>query len=459
MKEDNGLNSSIQMIYALGQLGWSTLVNIIGLQLVYFYIPPQNAGIPQFITGVTFLGVINAITLIAASGRFLDAITDPIVANLSDRSTHSKGRRIPFLCWGALPAALFCILIFFPPVLEISVWNIGWLLLIQALFYIALTIYVTPYFALLPEMANNSDERLNLSTWISITYALGIIVAAQVPMVANLLEDMLAIQKFRALQCAIALFSFIAMLLMYIPVIFIDEKKYCDSQPTSVPLFESLKQVLKNVHFRYYVIADFSYFTGLTIINTGLLYYITVLLLQEEALVGTLLTMMVVISFIFYPIVNILAKKIGKKILIVLSFLTMGGVFLFITFLGKMPIPVDLQGYLLAVLEAIPLAFLGVLPNAVLADIAEHSVLKTGQKQEGIYFATRTLMQKFGQTFGVLIFATLTTFGKDPGNDLGIRLSGIIGMFLCLIAGFIFSRYKEKRVLSEMKEFESELKL
>jgi len=46
----------------------------------------------------------------------------------------------------------------------------------------------------------------------------------------------------------------------------------------------------------------------------------------------------------------------------------------------------------------------------------------------------------------------LTTLGKDPGDDLGIRLSGIVGFALCLIAGFIFMRYDEKKLLAEMEE-------
>lgn len=98
---------------------------------------------------------------------------------------------------------------------------------------------------------------------------------------------------------------------------------------------------------------------------------------------------------------------------------------------------------------AFPLAFLGVLPNAVLADIAGHDALKTREKKEGMYFAARTLLQKFGQTFGILVFAMLTTFGVDPGQDLGIRLSGLAGFGLCFLAGVVFTRYKERELLRE----------
>ncbi|HMB20189.1 MAG TPA: MFS transporter, partial [Spirochaetota bacterium] len=162
--------------YAIGQLGWSTLINIIGLQLVYFYIPPEGSGIETFIPQVTFLMVINIITMIAAGGRLWDAITDPLIANLSDRWKGKRGRRIPFLAAGAVPAALFCTLMFVPIVMGQSGWNVAWLFAMQTFFYLFLTVYVTPFFALIPELGHTADERLNLSTWISITYALGIMV-------------------------------------------------------------------------------------------------------------------------------------------------------------------------------------------------------------------------------------------------------------------------------------------
>ena len=79
------------------------------------------------------------------------------------------------------------------------------------------------------------------------------------------------------------------------------------------------------------------------------------------------------------------------------------------------------------------------LPNAVLADIAQEDAIRTKEQREGMFFAARTLMQKFGQTFGVVSFAMLTTLGRDVGDDLGVRLSGLVGFALCLVAGIVFA--------------------
>ncbi len=437
---------SKQLAYAVGQLGWSTLVNIVGVALVFFYLPPDTSDLPDLITTATFFGFLNAITLIAASGRLLDAVTDPWIAGMSDRSRNPKGRRVPFMTRGALPAAVFLVLMFLPPSTTESGWNIAWVAVTQALFYIFLTVYVTPYFALLPEMGHTPRERLNLSTWISITFALGIILAGLTPAIAEAIEGAFGTSPLRSFQMAVAALAAIALICMYVPVVVLDEKRYSAGTPSSIPLGQAVRATFANSSFRKFVVSDFAYFTGLTIVQTGLLFYVTVLLEQEEELVATLLAVLVIVSFLFYPLVNLLARKLGKKPLMVAAFLWMAIVFLGVPLLGKLSFAPAAQGYLLILLLAIPLAFLGVLPNAVLADIAEHDARETGEQREGMFFAARTLMQKFGQTFGVVSFAMLTTLGRDVGDDLGVRLSGLVGFTLCVVAGVVFSRYDEARV-------------
>ena len=61
---------------------------------------------------------------------------------------------------GAIPAAVFLVLMFVPPFSEQSGWNIVWLVVFQALFYVFLTVYVTPFFALLPEMGHTPEDAV-----------------------------------------------------------------------------------------------------------------------------------------------------------------------------------------------------------------------------------------------------------------------------------------------------------
>lgn len=450
-----------QIFYAIGQFGWSITINIIGIQLVYFYTPPENAGLPYFIPQIVFLGFLNLVSILAASGRLFDAITDPIIAGLSDRSKHPKGRRIPFLQWGAIPTGIFCFLIFFPIIKEISYWNVVYILIVQALYFLFLTVYVTPYFALLAELGHTANQRLNLSTYISITYALGIIVASQVPAIANTIKEIYKIDSVSSLQYAIGILLILAVIFMLIPALTIEEKRYCKAEPSDVSILESLKSTFKNKYFKYYVIADFSYFAALTIIMTGLLFYTTVLLFPEdktkgENIIGILLPVMILTSFILYPVVNVLAKKFGKKNLVVISFGIMSFVFLNVYFLGEKFynsfLSPEVQAFGIVILYSIPLSFVSILPNAILADIAEYDAILTNTPKEAMYFAARTFLQKLGQTFGIFLFAILLLFGKDPGNDFGIRLTGIGGFILCFLATVIFMKYDEKSVLEKLEK-------
>lgn len=436
-------------IYAIGQLGWATMINVIGLQLVYFYIPTVDSGIPVFISQATFLLVLNAVAILGAIGRVFDAFTDPIIAYFSDKYDHPNGRRIPFMRWGILPAGISFFLLFYPIVDGASWINIAWFLVIQFIFYASLTVYVTPYLTLISEFGHTPKERLNLATYISVTYAIGIAIAAQVPGIATaILESGFCSTIVESIQTAIMAIAIFSMICMLIPTLSLKEKLHSIGKKSEVAFMTSLKSTFKNKHFKYYIIADLSYFLGMTLVMTGLLYYITVLLELGEEKSGLLTTVMIIISFLVYPIVNKLAKIVGKKKLICFAFVLMAINFISIYFLGKMPFANMTQAWILIAMMAVPMAFLGILPNAVLADIALHSSKTTGVNQEGMYFAARTLMQKFGQTIGIFLFAVLTTFGKDIGDDLGIRLSGIVGAAFCIFAAVYFLFYNEKEVLS-----------
>ena len=96
-----------------------------------------------------------------------------------------------------------------------------------------------------------------------------------------------------------------------------------------------------------------------------------------------------------------------------------------------------------AILLSVPAAFLGILPYSVIAEIAERDSQRTGQQKEAMYFAVRNFSTKLGQTLGIMTFAILTLYGKDPGNDFGIRMAGVFGAILCIFAGIIFVKFKD----------------
>ncbi len=446
---DVALPRSVVLALSIGHGGMSVLINLLGILLVYFYLPPETAGLPQLVTDATFLVVLNAVVLVAAAGRLTDAVTDPLIAVISDRSTHPKGRRIPLMRLGAVPAALAAFGMFVPPVGSVSAWNIVWLLGVQVVLYVALTAYVTPAFSLVADLGRTPAERLDLATWTSVAWAVGIVVAAMTPFLSAVMEG-LGASTIRAWQISVAVVCLIAAVAMLYPTHVIDEPRWARSQPSAVPLRDSVANLAVNPFFRFYLAADFAYFCGLTIIQTGLLYYVTVLLELDETLTAPLLLLMVVLAIFLYPVVNRLAKKRSGRGLVVFAFGIASIDFLGVVFLGRFPVPNWLEAVLLIAIFSVPFAILSVLPGWILADIAEHSTLHTGNATAAMFFAARTFLQKISQTVGVILFALLTSFGRDIGDDRGIRLSGLAGVVLYFAAAALFHRYDEDRLQREL---------
>lgn len=435
-----------ELAYACGMVGWSIMTNLIIVMLPYFYLPPSNAGLVILMPQIMLFGFFNILSVIAASGRFVDALFDPFIASLSDKSKNPKGRRIPFMKWAILPAVVFCCLTFYPLVMKESSHNATWLAVTMTLFFMSVTAYIIPYNALLPELTETSEEKVRLSSFQQAGFVIGIIIAASVNNYADGLQHFFHVaNRDSAVQYTIWGLAMLAGIVMLIPVFAIDEKRYSTSKPSHLPILLAIRKTFSNRNFKYYLISDFTFYISLSIVSSGLLYFVKVLLNLDESIGGELMGAMVVASLVFYPVVNYFSKRIGKKPLVLIAFGMLSLIFVMIYFLGKFPVSSLTQAYTLALCTAFPLAALGILPNAILAEIAQDDAKETGENREGMFFAVKYLFVKMGQTLGIALFAFLTVYGKDPGNDHGLRLNGICGFALCLTALIFFSRFREKR--------------
>ncbi len=444
--------------YAVGQFGWALVIGIIINYLVYFYLPPGGAQLPRLIPEYYFLGFISVIGLITMGGRFLDAVTDPWIASLSDRSTARIGRRIAFMAISGLPMVILMFLVFYPPHDSSSPANLAWLTVTVLLFYIAFTAYNVPYTALIAELGHNPQERLNLCTYISVTYFMGMVVAAQAPILFGVFEEALAISRVEAVQFTFGALGLLALVLLYIPVFLVDENKYSSGVPTSVPLKESLKLTFSNRQFVIFTVSDLIYWVFMTLLQTGLIFYVTVLLRQPEDFYSFLFILLMGGSFICYPLVNLVAKRVGKKPVLIFS-LVLFAMSLLLTSqsgLDWIPLALPVQGYLLVALAFFPLAAYGILPNAIVADIAENDSLRTGSHREAIFFGARNFMMKLGQMIAMLVFTSLLVFGRDIGDDLGIRLTAFAGVGFCLLSLVFLYLYNEKKILAESARLKAE---
>ena len=462
------ITNKILWIFAVGQFGWSLLSGIVSTWLVHLYTGvaetegATNGLFAQFITQNPILGSLTIFGVITAFGRIFDAITDPLIASWSDRAAFKGGRRIPFMKAVAVPFALCTVAIFIvPTIFPNIVLNDVLIFVLLMLFYLFMTIYCTPYNALIAELGDTQKNRINVSTYISFTYIAGFSLATLVPTVAGPLGGITGSQA-SGMQLAIGILAAIACIAMLLPAFLIKERSYIDSKPVQTKAFRSLLVTFKNGQFRRFVYSDVIYFFAVTLFQTGLADFETKLMGIDSSYTFLLTVLMTVVSLMLYPVVNGLARKLGKKNLIITGFFTYSAVFLITAICpqgGGL-----IWGIIVAVCAGIPMAILGILPQACVADVSELSTLETGEDRSGMFFAARTFAMKMGQALSMVVYTSVTvaTIIKNADgteqtivNASQYRTTAWIAFGACLIGAILFFFYREKKVLGRIGELRS----
>jgi len=464
------LPKSKMIIFAIGQLGWSILGGIINTWLVTFYLPTAgdiSSGALQYITpGLVIGGFLTVLGLITALSRVFDAVTDPLIATLSDRSRNKRGRRIPFMQYSAIPFAVVTVLLFCAPVESISGWNIVWISVFIVLFYLFMTMYCTPYNALISEFGKTQSDRMFISTAISLTYFAGTLLAYMPFLFAGTLRSagLSFAWSYRVIFIVLAVIALVAMLL---PTFLIKEKDYVDSEPSNDNVFKSLTSTFKNKDFRVFAISDIMYWVGLTLFQTGLPFFVKVSMGLDEIWVTVLMGVMTLLSAVFYPFVTKFVQKFGKKKLVIFGFLGLAVAYVITALTNVIPmggVVSYLFGFLICVVAAFPMALLGIIPQSIVADVAEAEAVTTGENRQGMFFAARTFAMKFGQSLAMLAFTSLAIIGVAQNldsNDIvpsttGLMIVAIVAVAFCVAGALILLGYREKKVMGLIAKKEDE---
>lgn len=151
----NKLTKKTYILYGLG-VSYFMLDQLFVQWLKYFYLPPKNVGLnPVMPARYIVFGFIIM--------RLVDAITDPVVGYLSDHNRSRLGRRSFFMILGGIPLAISMILFFYPQG-NTAFSRFIYFAIIGSIYFVAYTLVGGPYNSLIPDLAHNKDERINLST-------------------------------------------------------------------------------------------------------------------------------------------------------------------------------------------------------------------------------------------------------------------------------------------------------
>jgi GPH family glycoside/pentoside/hexuronide:cation symporter len=424
---------------------------LFGGWLTYFYLPPEDAG-----AGKIALVAASAFAVAQLVGRIVDAIADPLVGYWSDRSRNRLGRRLPFLLFGGPILAAAFLALWFPPFAPGSLANSTYLVATLCFYWFAFTLVVAPYFALIPEIAESSQERVHLSSSMAIFTVLGLAVGlGAVGSAQDNLPDGITLLgwhipsgiQFMAVLAAVSL-----LFLFWAPLINIRERPYSEEKAVPKGLFKGLAIAFKNPAFRTYLAMAALIQMGLTMVIASIPYLATQILAAApgesgliphedgETWAGALQAVVVVLAALFIPLVNVLTARLGKRRLFVLSGIIMTVVLLLTPATALFPDPA-IPAILLFVSLAFPVSAALVLPNAIYGDVVDFEAERTGVRREGTYTGATALLTKAGIGLAQASVVGLLALGNTRAEPLGIFLCFPAGAVFVAIGTWIFSKH------------------
>ncbi|MDR2879446.1 MAG: MFS transporter [Fusobacteriales bacterium] len=290
-------------IYGMG-VSYFIMDQLFNQWLPYYYLPPKEE------TGLSPLLPAGLITLALVLSRFIDAVSDPLVGYLSDKTNSKRGKRTPFIALGGLPLGFTMVLFFFPVKITTMTTFIS-LTIVGGLFFIFYTMVGGPYNALIPDITGSKEERLDLSTVQSVFRLVFTAVAMVLP---GLLIPLLGGNNTeKGLRLTIMLLSIIAVLGIYICIFFLDEKSISNNKITeSVKFKESSKYILKKDIVIYFA-AFFFFFVGFNLLRGMINYYVVSIMQKPKEIITLISVILFGSAALCFPITNKLSKKYSYK--------------------------------------------------------------------------------------------------------------------------------------------------
>jgi GPH family glycoside/pentoside/hexuronide:cation symporter len=354
---------------------------------------PVYVFLPKFYTD-TFGLSITTVGVLLMAVRLFDALTDPLIGYLSDRTKGRFGRRKPYMAAGSVGLAVSIVFLFSPPELssELMAVYFGFWLFILFLFWTIITI---PYESLGPELTPDYHERTSLFAFRDGFIIIGTLLAAASPMLADTVLETMGRVSGEKGRFSLMAAGFAPMIVLFtIYSIARTRERYTDK--ASHGLSNGFATVFRNRPFVILITAYTISALGSNLPATLILYYVQYVLQTGNAERFLLIYFMTGILFI--PLWTLISKKIGKKRAWIISMAINTGAFSGVFFLG----PGDALAYgILVFLSGIGFGAGLMLPSSIQADVIDYDQMLTGRRREGRYIGLWSIAKKLSAALGV----------------------------------------------------------
>jgi GPH family glycoside/pentoside/hexuronide:cation symporter len=439
---------AVKLGYGVGGISEAVPYNL--FYIYYLIFLTDVVGVEPWLAGaISFVAIL------------VDAISAPIIGNISDRSRGRFGRRRGFMFFSVAPLAV-CMYLLFMPVPFVGAAQAAYYIAVCALAWLSYSLWVIPFFALGPDMTKDLSERNTLRTYTMVIEFVFLIVTTAGPQILIMITA--AAQGGQAaawnwVGAIAAVLVVVACAICLLTTRGRDKVLFGGAAEASSPtpalnikasegLAATLKQLFRMRPYRNLCAMVFVYFISTTIVITATVYALTHLahLAPEEQLL--FFVYYSVVSIITLPLVNLLCNRYGKKETLIVLMALVVVVQLAFYFIGLSSLPLV---FAYAILPGVMNGAFLAMYIAITYDISELDEFLNGKRREGAIVAVMSFAQKVGAAIGVLLTGiVLDLFAydgqaatTDPLGQLGILLNmTLIPAVLLLVAVLLFARYR-----------------
>lgn len=391
------LSLSTKLAYGAGDLGPAITANLLGVFLLFFF------------TNVAGLGAGLAANILMI-GKVWDAVNDPVVGTLSDRTQSRWGRRHPWMIFGAIPFGIFFFLQWLVPRFSsnpvTNQWGLFWYYVaISVLFNTFYTAVNLPYTALTPELTQDYNERTNLNSF-RFAFSIG----------GSILSLLLALVVFKTVRADSAqqylVLAGICTVLSVLPIYWCvlgtrnrvavtEQQRQASSDGAApMPYLQQLRIVFSNRPFLFVV--GIYLCSWIAVQNTvAVIPYFVVnwMQLSQETFTQVVLVIQVT-ALVMLFVWSRVSERLGKKAVYFMgmSLWIIAEIALFFLQPGQTALM-----FVLAFLAGFGVSTAYLIPWSMMPDVIELDELQTGQRREGIFYGFMVLLQKVGLAFGLFM--------------------------------------------------------
>ncbi len=376
--------------------------------------------------GTDVLGVAPAtLGLIFLVSRLWDAVSDPLVGFLSDRTRTRMGRRRSWILASSLPLAVFPVMLWAPPAHLDGLALTAWIAIAVLGFYTAYSIFYVPHLALGAELSFEPHERNRTYGGRQIASGIGLLLAFGLgaPLLANVETARATAAQLGVVAAAASAIS-VAVAARLLP----PEPAQSAHRGARSPV-RALRDVARNPHARLLLFVFFIESFGVAG-TTAMAPFVVKYVIGREDLLGLVLLAYLIPTAVSIPVWVWLAERFERHRLWMLSMGITAVGYLCLVFLDEGRVWLQ---FVSSVLCGTGAGCGNTLGQAIKADVIDYDEYVTGERKEGSYFAVWAFFQKLA---GALMVGVAGVALSASGYVENTEQAGLVrGVMLTLNGG------------------------